>query len=159
EFRKWGIGLLLASQVLSDFRGAIRANIGTEIQLRTKYTGDIRRVKMKYGTNYSRTIPKLTVGTGLVQNAEYNEGKPYFINFRPLMHDTHRLSDEELTEHQRLNKEVWAIQDKLKELKEKKVDVKDMETELGMVMDKKKEGKLKMASTYLESVKSKLAGK
>src|SRR3989338_2823548 len=31
EFRKWGIGLVLISQVLSEFIGEIKANIGTEI--------------------------------------------------------------------------------------------------------------------------------
>ncbi|TFH06530.1 MAG: DUF87 domain-containing protein, partial [Candidatus Thorarchaeota archaeon] len=156
EFRKWGIALMLASQVLSDFRGAIRANIATEIQLRTKYTGDIRRVKMKYGTNYSRTIPKLTIGTGLVQNAEYNEGKPYFVNFRPLLHDTHRLSDEQIAEHQKINMRIDAIRSKLEELKKRRIDVKDIETELDLAIDKKKESKLKMTSTYIDSVENRI---
>ncbi|MCK4714658.1 MAG: DUF87 domain-containing protein, partial [Candidatus Aenigmarchaeota archaeon] len=94
EFRKWGIGLWLISQVLMDFKGAIRANISTEIQMRTKYTGDIRRVTQKYGFQYASTTTKLRTGTGMVQNAEFNHGKPYFIEFRPLLHDTGRLSDK-----------------------------------------------------------------
>jgi hypothetical protein len=156
EFRKWGIALLLASQVLSDFRGAIRANIGTEIQLRTKYTGDIRRVKMKYGTEFARTIPKLTVGTGLTQNAEYNDGKPYFVNFRPLLHDTHRLSDNDIAEHQKMNDRIEKIENQLKEMEERKVKTKDLRTELELAIDKKKEGKLKMAATYLDSVEGRI---
>mgnify|MGYP001503140327 CR=1 FL=1 len=49
EFRKWGVGLLLISQVLSDFVGEVKANIGTEIQMGTRYEGDLERVSMKYG--------------------------------------------------------------------------------------------------------------
>ena len=36
EFRKWGIGILLISQVLSDFVGEIKANINTLVQMKTK---------------------------------------------------------------------------------------------------------------------------
>ncbi|HEX33042.1 MAG TPA: DUF853 family protein, partial [Candidatus Aenigmarchaeota archaeon] len=49
EFRKWGIGLILISQVLSDFVGEIRANIGMEIQTRTRYEKDLERIARKYG--------------------------------------------------------------------------------------------------------------
>ncbi|MEK6843068.1 MAG: DUF87 domain-containing protein, partial [Candidatus Micrarchaeota archaeon] len=81
EFRKWGIGMFMISQVLLDFKGAVRANIANEIQLRTKYEGDIGRVKTKYGNEYASKVTKLTIGTGLVQNPEYNDGKPWFIAF------------------------------------------------------------------------------
>ena len=30
EFRKWGVGILMISQVLADFVGQIKANINTE---------------------------------------------------------------------------------------------------------------------------------
>lgn len=95
EFRKWGIGLILISQVLTDFKGAIRANIGTETQFRTKYSGDINRVKAKYGAVYSSFTAKLPVGTGMYQNPEFNDGKPYFIEFRPLYHNPLGLTDAE----------------------------------------------------------------
>ncbi|MFH1638240.1 MAG: hypothetical protein ABIB71_07475, partial [Candidatus Woesearchaeota archaeon] len=48
EFRKWGMGVLLISQVLSDFLGEIKANINTEIQTRTAEEGDLERIKTKY---------------------------------------------------------------------------------------------------------------
>jgi hypothetical protein len=82
EFRKWGIGLIMVSQVLSDFKGAIRAVIASEVYMRTKYSGDVDRVKKTYGKEYAVTLPKLKVGTGLVQNPEFNDGKPWFIEFR-----------------------------------------------------------------------------
>ncbi len=95
EFRKWGIGLVLISQVLTDFKGAIRANIETETQFRTKYSGDINRVKAKYGVVYSSFTAKLPTGTGMYQNPEFNDGKPYFIEFRPLYHNPLGLTDAE----------------------------------------------------------------
>jgi len=95
EFRKWGIGLVLISQVLTDFKGAIRANIGTEVQFRTKYSGDINRVKTKYGVVFSGFTTKLPVGTGMYQNPQFNDGKPYFIEFRPTYHHPIGLTEAE----------------------------------------------------------------
>jgi DNA helicase HerA-like ATPase len=47
EFRKWGIGVVLISQVLADFVGQIKANINTEVQMRTRDEGDLERIKTK----------------------------------------------------------------------------------------------------------------
>lgn len=96
EFRKWGIGLLLISQVLTDFKGAIRGNIGTEIQMSTKYEGDIKRVKERHGSEISKLISKMPIGLGMIESAQYNQGKPYFVEFRPIMHSPFKLKDEEL---------------------------------------------------------------
>ncbi|MCX8179663.1 MAG: DUF87 domain-containing protein, partial [Candidatus Aenigmarchaeota archaeon] len=156
EFRKWGVGLYMISQVLMDFRGAIRANIGTEIQLRTKYEGDINRVKTKYGADYAARITKLTTGTGLVQNPEYNEGKPWFVSFRPLLHDTHRLTDEELAEYDATQQKIKEAEDRIARLKARKIDTYDVELELNIAKDKMKQGMFKMAQTYLESVDGRL---
>ncbi len=156
EFRKWGIGLFMISQVLMDFRGAIRANIATEIQLRTKYEGDIRRVKSKYGSDYAAKIPKLTIGTALVQNPEYNDGKPWFISFRPLLHDTFRLTEKELKSYSKFKDEVTDLEERLAKLKARKVDTYDVELELNLAKDKMKAGMFRMADTYLESVKSRI---
>jgi len=158
EFRKWGIGLFMISQVLMDFRGAIRANIATEIQLRTKYEGDIKRVRTKYGTNYASRITKLTIGTGLVQNPEFNDGKPWFVTFRPLLHNTFRLTDEELEMYDKLNTRIENVEKKIEELKARKIDTYDVELELKIVKEKMKQGAFKMASTYLDSVEARLKG-
>jgi hypothetical protein len=156
EFRKWGIGLWLISQVLMDFKGAIRANISTEIQMRTKYTGDIRRVSQKYGFQYSSTITKLKTGTGMVQNAEYNHGKPYFIEFRPLLHDTGRLSDNEIDEYIKYDTDVEALIQKSKELKARGIDTTDIEFELKLARDKISQTMFTMAKTYIDSVRNRI---
>ena len=156
EFRKWGIGIFLISQVLMDFKGAIRANISTEIQLRTKYEGDINRVKTKYGPDYASKITKLVTGTGLVQNAAYNDGKPWFVSFRPLLHDTKRLTSEELDKYIKISREADAIKKQLESMKQKGVQTGDVEVELNLALDKLKQGLFTMAESYMESVRTRM---
>ncbi|MFC2143462.1 helicase HerA domain-containing protein [Candidatus Aenigmatarchaeota archaeon] len=157
EFRKWGIGVFLISQVLLDFKGAIRANIANEIQLRTKYEGDIGRVKSKYGLDYASKITRLTIGTGLFQNPEFNDGRPWFINFRPLLHSPFALTDKELDKYMQLKKKIQEIDSKIEELKKKKVDTYDIEIELNIARDKLKTAAFKMAETYLDSVEKRVS--
>jgi hypothetical protein len=156
EFRKWGIGLFLISQVLLDFKGAIRANIANEIQLRTKYEGDIGRVKSKYGMDYASKVTRLTIGTGLFQNPEFNSGKPWFINFRPLLHNAFALTDEEVNKYIELQKKTDEIDKRLAVQKEKKKDVYDIEIELNIAKDKIKTAAFKMAEIYIESVQKRV---
>jgi hypothetical protein len=156
EFRKWGLGLMMISQVLLDFKGAIRAVIATETQMRTKYEGDIERIKTKYGWEYSTSIPKLEVGVGMIQNPEYNEGKPWFIRFRPLLHDTFRMTEEELSQYDDYMKEIEELNKKVKELKNKNIDTYDMELETSLALEKVKTAQMSMAETYIDSVKSRI---
>jgi DNA helicase HerA-like ATPase len=156
EFRKWGIGVFMISQVLMDFRGAIRANIATEIQLRTKYEGDIGRVKTKYGMDYASKVVKLTTGTALVQNPAYNEGKPYFIAFRPLLHDTGRLSDEEIEKYVKVQQTIEGLEKQIEAMKARKVDTTDIEIEINLAKDKMKAGQFAMAESYIDSLKARL---
>ena len=156
EFRKWGIGLVMISQVLLDFKGAIRAVIATETQMRTKYEGDVNRIRTKYGWQYSASIPKLEVGTGLTQNPAYNNGKPWFITFRPLLHDTFRITDEELETYEKYKTEIEDLRKQTELLKKKKIDTYDMELEINLADEKTRTGQLRMAETYIESVRSRL---
>lgn len=156
EFRKWGIGMFMISQVLLDFKGAVRANIANEIQLRTKYEGDIGRVKTKYGNEYASKVTKLTIGTGLVQNPEYNDGKPWFVSFRPLLHSTFALTDEEMQQIVAIQQKVEQAQQQIAVLKAKGVDTYDVELELKIANDKLKQGLFRMSETYLESVGARL---
>jgi hypothetical protein len=156
EFRKWGLGLVMISQVLLDFRGAIRAVIATESQMRTKYEGDIERIKTKYGWEYSTAIPKLEIGTGMIQNPEYNDGKPWFIRYRPLLHDSFRLTEEELNMYEDYMKEIENLGKEIETLKSRNIDTYDMELELKLASDKVKTAQMRMAETYIESVKSRI---
>jgi hypothetical protein len=156
EFRKWGMGLFLISQVLLDFKGAIRANISTEIQLRTKYEGDIGRVKTKYGSEYASRVTKLTTGSALIQNPEYNDGKPWFVSFRPLLHSTFALTDAELDEYDAVQQQVISLQKRIAALKAAGKDVYELELELRIGADKLKQGSTRMAQSYVESLNNRL---
>lgn len=157
EFRKWGIGMVLVSQVLSDFVGEIRANIGMEVQMRTRYEEDLNRLARKYGESVSRSIVKAKVGTGLFEFSEYNNGKPYFVSFRPLLHQVTRLSDKELEQYDSQNKRLEECKFQLEELSRKKVDVFDIEVELKLADQKLAQGAFDMAGMYLESIEGRVA--
>jgi DNA helicase HerA-like ATPase len=102
EFRKWGIGIVLISQILSDFVGEIKANINTLVQMKTRDESDLERIKMQYGEEYIQSLIKSPVGSGMVQNSSWNRGRPYYVTFRPILHSVVRLTDEELDKYNRV---------------------------------------------------------
>jgi len=157
EFRKWGIGVMLISQVLADFVGQIKANINTELQLRTRDEGDLERIKTKYGGDLLQSLVKASTGTGMIQNAEWNRGKPYFISFRPLKHNIRRLSDDELALYTKYNLEVDQVNFEIKQLKEESLDVYDLELEVKLALDKIKSGNFNITQIYLDELKPRLA--
>lgn len=156
EFRKWGIGVMLISQVLADFVGQIKANINTEVQMRTRDEGDLDRIKTKYGEEVLRSLVKASVGTGMVQNAAYNRGRPYFVTFRPIMHSVARLSDEEIVQYNTYNEKIDQLTYELDQLEELKQDVFDLKLELKLALDKVKAGNFNMAQIYLEGLEPRI---
>ncbi|MFH1649727.1 MAG: DUF87 domain-containing protein [Candidatus Woesearchaeota archaeon] len=152
EFRKWGIGVVLISQVLSDFMGQIKANINTEVQLRTRDEGDLDRIATKYGKDVLQSLVKASVGTGMVENPAYNRGKPYFITFRPILHSVERLNDEELEQYNKYNDMVDDLQSQLKQLEDEGIDVFDLKLELKLALDKVKSGNFNMVQIYLDGL-------
>ncbi|MEM2479081.1 MAG: DUF87 domain-containing protein, partial [Candidatus Pacearchaeota archaeon] len=155
EFRKWGIGLILISQVTADFVGAIKANIMTEIQLRTREESDLDRIKLKYGEDMLKSIVKAAIGTGMVVNPEYNRGRPYFVSFRPILHSVTRLSDEELEKYRKYNERIERLEALIEQIAKKK-DVFDLRIELKLALDKVKAGNFSMADIYLEGLEARV---
>ncbi|MGV8141537.1 MAG: tetratricopeptide repeat protein [Candidatus Woesearchaeota archaeon] len=152
EFRKWGIGILMISQVLADFVGQIKANINTEIQMRTRDEGDLNRIKEKYGVEVLQGLVKASVGSGMVENPTYNRGRPYFIAFRPLLHNTQRLPDEELEKYNKWNEVIEDLDFQIQQLEEFKLDVFDLKLQLKLALDKVKGGNFNMVEIYLQEV-------
>ena len=152
EFRKWGLGVMLISQVLSDFVGTIKANINTEIQMRTRDEGDLERIRQKYGEEVLRSLVKATVGSGMVENPAYNRGKPYFIAFKPLRHSVERLTDEEIEQYNTYNDQIDNQFYSLEQLEQTGVDVFDLKLELKLAQDKVKTGNFNMVKIYLEGL-------
>jgi len=152
EFRKWGIGLVLISQVLSDFIGEIKANIGTEIQMGTRYEGDLERINLRYGEEMLKSVVKEPIGTGMVVNAEYNSGRPYFVSFRPLLHSTSRLSVADLKKYEQYFEQIEDLEYQVAQLEKYGIDVFDLKLEIKIARDKVKVGQFQMADMYLESL-------
>ncbi len=157
EFRKWGIGIMLISQVLSDFVGAIKANINTEIQTRTADENDLKRISTKYGDWVLKSLVKARVGVAMVQNAAYNRGKPYFVHFRPILHNTTRLPDEELENYNKYNDIIDDLEYQIDQLEEEGIDVFDLRLELKLALDKVKSGNFNMVDIYLEGLTPRIA--
>lgn len=157
EFRKWGMGVLLVSQVLSDFVGEIKANINTEVQMRTRDEGDLNRIKVKYGEDFLRSLVKASVGAGMIVNPAYNHASPYFVQFRPILHNTRRLPDEELEKYNSYNDQVDDLDYQIEQLEQEKVDTFDLKMELKLVKDKMMSGNFSVVDIYLEGLKPRVA--
>ncbi|MGY4884310.1 MAG: helicase HerA domain-containing protein [Nanobdellota archaeon] len=152
EFRKWGMGVILISQVLSDFVGEVKANINTEIQTRTIEESDLERIKTKYGEEFLKSLVRAEVGVAMFQNAEYNKGKPYFVNFRPILHNTRRLSDEELEKYNKYNEIIDDFESQVEQLEKEKVDIFDLKMELKLIKDKLMTGNFSVVDIYVEGL-------
>ena len=158
EFRKWGVGVVLISQVLTDFVGEIKANINTELQMRTRDEGDLGRIKDKYGDSYLKGLVRASVGTGMLENPVYNAGRPFFVSFRPLLHSVVRLSDVELSEYNRFNGVLDDLDFEVGALEGLGVDVFDLRLELKLAGDKLRSGGFGMVDVYLEGLVPRVRG-
>ncbi|MFH1511567.1 MAG: hypothetical protein ABIF10_07805, partial [Candidatus Woesearchaeota archaeon] len=148
--------VMLISQVLADFVGQIKANINTEIQMKTRDEGDLARIETKFGKGLIQSLVKSPVGSGMVQNAAYNRGNPYFIEFRPILHSVERLSDQELERYNNYNNEIDDIEYEIDQLEEHKTDVFDLRLELKLAKDKLQTGNFNMVDIYTEGLKPRI---
>ncbi|MCX6821325.1 MAG: DUF87 domain-containing protein, partial [Candidatus Aenigmarchaeota archaeon] len=156
EFRKWGIGLIMVSQVLSDFKEAIKGNVLTEVQLHTKSLGDLSRIEKKYGLDYVKRVTKLEVGIGMLQNPKYNDGRPWFVAFRPTLHEPHKIPDVELETYKEYAALIDIIEANIEAIEKSGKDVFDIKTELKLAKDKLKKGRFRMAKIYIDSLRKHL---
>jgi hypothetical protein len=156
EFRKWGVGVMLISQVLADFVGQIKANINTEIQMKTRDEGDLNRIETKFGKGLIQSLVKSPVGSGMVQNAAYNRGNPFFVEFRPILHSVERLTDEELERYNKYNRDIDDIEYQIDQLEKNKIDVFDLRLELKLAKDKLQTGNFNMVDIYLEGLRPRI---
>ncbi|MEM5793410.1 MAG: DUF87 domain-containing protein [Candidatus Aenigmatarchaeota archaeon] len=152
EFRKWGIGLIMISQVLSDFKEAIKGNVLTEIQLHTKSLEDLQRIEQKFGEEYAKKVTKLEVGVGMIQNPKYNKGKPYFVSFRPTYHSPHKIPEQDLEMYKEYERMIKEIEERIEKLSKEGKNVFDLTVELKLAKDKLKKGMFRMAKIYIDSL-------
>jgi uncharacterized membrane protein YgcG len=151
EFRKYGVGMLLLSQVVSDFPEEFRANVGTTIQMRTQDEGDLERISNKFGKEVVQSIARAEIGSGMIQNSEYNHGKPYFINFRPLKHSPHRLSDENLEKYEKYNRQIDQMEEKIKDL-DSEGDIYEYKSKIKLAKKNLRSGSFNLVDIYLDEL-------
>ncbi|GEM_PF-5193980 len=156
EFRKWGIGVAIISQTTSDFSEEIKANLNTQIIHRIRDEKDMELIKEEYGEEILQSLIKADSSVAMIENASYNQGKPYFIRFRPIMHDPGRISDDELANYSKYNRIVSETEYAVDQLESMNVDVFDLRLGVKMVTDKVKAGNFSMADIYLEDLKTSL---
>ena len=146
----------MCSQVLADFKEAIAGNVLTEVQLNTKSLTDIQKVGTKYGEEYARKISRQGVGIGMLQNPKYNDGKPYFVHFRPTWHNPHKITNEEMEIYKKFAARLETIEVKIEQMKKAGKDTFDIELELKLAKDKLKQGRFRMAQIYITSLEQHL---
>jgi hypothetical protein len=157
EFRKWGIGLVMISQVLSDFKEAIKGNVLTEVQMHTKSLGDLERIEKKYGLEYAKRVTREEIGVGMMQNPAYNDGRPWFISFRPPLHSPHKIPEKEFEMYKEYATVLDELENKIMELEARGMDTFSLKVELKLAKDKLKEGRFRMAKIYIDSLSEKLS--
>lgn len=93
--RKQGVGALLISQVLVDL-GDVRANVMTNIYMRTGYDPDIDRAKIDLGADFASLLTSLETGKGIVSYPNFQV--PVMTQFRPCYHRNRELTEDEIRE-------------------------------------------------------------
>ena len=146
---------------MADYTGSFPGsgtpgNVLTEIQLNTKSMTDIQKVETKYGAEYARKISRQGVGVGMIQNPKYNEGKPYFIQFRPTWHNPHKISNEDMEQYKQFAARLEAVETAIAQMKKAGKDTFDTELELKLAKDKLKSGRFRMAQIYITSLEQHL---
>jgi len=100
-----------------------------------------------------QSLLKSSTGTGMIENAAYNKGNPYFVSLRPLLHEHARLTDEELENYNKYNEIIDDLDYQIEQLEKYKIDIFDLKLELKMALDKVKSGSFNMVDIYLEGLK------
>ena len=96
ELRKFGIGFIIISQTITDFKDALRTNTSTKIYMRNPYKPDIDRVSTLFGKEYGKLLSSMSAGIGIFSFAEFNSGRPYWIKFNPTKSNHESLNENEL---------------------------------------------------------------
>lgn len=156
EFRKWGIGMLLVSQVISDFSEDARSNIRTKIQLMTRHRDELEWVKTKYGIEVVQGLARADVGIGMFHNPGYNDGDPYFVRFRPVRHLPRKLPEDELDQYMEYNRQIDQLAEAIDMLEEEGEDVFSLRSELDLARKNLRKGSFEVVDIYINELEKKV---
>lgn len=143
EFRRKSIGVVLVSQLASDFTEGLRSQAMVTLQMHTKSPGDLEQLTQDFGEQTARMVAQLEVGTGMLHDPEYNRGRPIYVSIRPPYHNPHRLKEGEIALVQELEARLRALQARMAG-----------SDEFLQAQERLKEGQLRMAQARIERLES-----
>jgi hypothetical protein len=94
----------------------------------------------------------------MMQNPRYNKGRPWFVAFRPTLHEPHKIPDIDLETYKEYAAILAKIEAKIQSMEKAGQDVFDLKTEFKLAQDKLKKGRFRMAKIYIDSLKKHLLG-
>ena len=155
DFKSKGISIILISQLLKDIVETIHTDMGTKLIMATNNSADLDYINTKYGKVFS-LLNSLPAGTGILQNSEYNEGRPYFISFRPTLHDKHSLPSKELQDHFRFSNLIDNLEYYIQQLTSLHQDTSSISIELKLIAGRLKQNNLDGVEISLQNLLTKI---
>ncbi len=93
----------------------------------------------------------------MMQNPKYNEGRPWFVSFRPTLHSPHKIPDADMNTYREYASLLEMIESRIGKMEKSGKDVFDLKTELKLAKDKLKKGRFRMAKIYIDSLNKHLS--
>ncbi|MBW6442723.1 hypothetical protein K0A97_02995 [Patescibacteria group bacterium] len=151
-----GIGITMTSQFSEDFVRELKARINMRVHMKTTSERDLFLIKKRFGEGYSEKVKILFPGQGLILNPDYNQGSPYLVKFRPLVHDSGSLNSSDLElYHQYLNL-IEDFEYQIWQLKRLGGRVTDCEFDIRLAKDKFKSGQFELTKIYFQTLSPKI---
>ncbi|HOW37018.1 MAG TPA: DUF87 domain-containing protein, partial [Candidatus Pacearchaeota archaeon] len=157
NFKKWGLGLVLISQILKDLTKELASPVKTEIQLTTRYIGDLKRIKTIYGEEILNQIVNQSIGTAMIfSNDSLSNPEPYFVSFRPILHNKLKLTPKEIEWHNTQTRVIEDLEYQIVNLKKLGANVASLTSEISLLKENIKEQEFISVEAGLKSINKKI---
>lgn len=157
NFKKYGLGLILVSQILKDFTKELVAPVKTEIQLVTRYIGDLKRIKMIYGEDVLNRVANSSIGTAMIfTNGSLTNPEPYFVAFRPILHNKQKLTPKEIEWHNTQTRVIEDLEYQIVNLSKSGARVASLTSEISLLKENIKEQEFISVEAGLKAINKKI---
>ncbi len=156
-FKKYGLGLILVSQILKDFTKELVAPVKTEIQLATRYIGDLKRLRMIYGEEILNQVVNNSIGTAMIfTNGSLTNPEPYFVAFRPILHNKQKLTPKEIEWHNTQTRVIEDLEYQIVNLSKAGASVAPLTSEISLLKENIKEQEFISVEAGLKALNKKI---
>lgn len=157
SFKKYGLGLILVSQILKDFTKELVAPFKTEIQLATRYIGDLKRLRMIYGEEVLNQVVNNSIGTAMIfTNNSLTNPEPYFVAFRPILHNKQKLTPKEIEWHNNQTRIIEDLEYQIVNLSKLGARVAPLTSEISLLKENIKEQEFISVEAGLKALNKKI---